>query len=114
MKTKDESVRLSKEEATRLKELLEAERSFYPTEAFSPLMYRKLPQNEYNIICATEDQFKRMNVYGDKLRSKHPNWSQDKLMRKVFEEFPSVKIKLKTNHENGVPGTGEENTSGNN
>lgn len=105
---------LSKEESQQLKEMLEAERDFYPKEEFSPLKYRKLPKNEYNIICTSLEQKQRMDAYGKKLRSKHPNWPQDKLMRKVFEEFPSVKIKLKTTNEHRVPGAGEENTSGNN
>lgn len=105
---------LTPEESKQLKEMLEAERSYYPADAFSPLLYRKLPKNEYNIICTSLEQKNRMDVYGKKLRSKHPNWPQDKLMRKVFEEFPSVKIQLKTNHEHRVPGAGEENPSGDN
>lgn len=81
--------------------------SLYPKDPFSPLKFLHLPQ-EYN-IHATEDQYNRMNIAGAKMKKNHPDWPNAKLMRKVFELFPSVKISVK--HES-ISGAGTEDTSG--
>lgn len=81
----------------------------YPSEPFNPLKFPRLPAN-YN-IHATEDQYKRMNELGCRFKKNHPKWSNEKLMRKVFEAFPSVKISIA--NEQSLPGTGEENSIGN-
>lgn len=102
---------LTKEEAEALKTKLEAERNYFPKEPFKPLRFPKLP-HEYEIVCTSKEQFEAMDKYGKGLRKKHPSWKEEKVIRKVFEQFPSVKIKLKTNDESTVSGSSQENTSG--
>lgn len=58
-----------------------------------PSTLRKLPES-YDIV-ATDEQMQAMKAFGMKLRQKHPRWKNDRFMRKVFEKFPTVKIRMK-------------------
>jgi hypothetical protein len=110
---------LSKAEAEILKNKLMAEKEQreaferqFPEEPFSPLKFTRLPA-KYNMICIREGQIIEMETLAKNLRRKHPGWKDEKLMRKVFESFPTVKIQIKKD-EQSIPGTGEETASGDN
>lgn len=105
---------LTAEDVSKLKAKLEAEKKplfNFPEGPFSPLHFRTLPKL-YEIICTSQEQFYQTEKLGKELKRKHRDWSDEKLMRKIFAQFPSVKIQLKKVDEQSISGAGQEDTSG--
>lgn len=62
-------------------------------ELVDPNTLRVLPA-KYNLVMGDPTIAERMHAFGSKLSAKHPNWKKERIMRKLFEAFPSVRIKI--------------------